>query len=145
MASSLSSLVGNLAEGIRKIKCKNCDFFLKYESFQDNLIKYKCLSCNKDYSNKLDEKFKKRFKNTCKFSDNDINKFILLLRKGVYPYEYMDDWEKFNEATLPKKEEFCSNLNMEDIKDAYYIHVKRVCKDFEIKNLDEYHDLYHDL
>ena len=91
-------------EGIDKIKCKGCDFFLEYESVKDNLIKYKQFSCNKDYSNKLDEKLKKRFKNTFKFSDNDINKFILLLRKGFYPYEYMDNWEKFNETTLPEKE-----------------------------------------
>ena len=77
-----------------------------------------------------------------KFSNNDINKFNLLLRKGVYPYGYMDDWEKFNETTLPKKEEFYSNLNMEYITDAGYIHQKRVCKDFEIKKLGEYHDLY---
>ena len=55
-------------------------------------------------------------------------------RKGVYPYEYVVDWEKFNETTLPEKQEFNSNLNMEDIKDADYLHVKRVCKDFEIKN-----------
>ena len=106
------------------------------------MIKYKCLSCNKDYSNKLDEKLKKQFKNTLKFSDNDINKFILLLRKGVYPYEHIYDWEKFNEPTLPEKEEFYSNLNMEDITDADYVHGKRVCKDFEIKNSGEYHDLY---
>ena len=38
-----------------------------------------------------------------KFSYNDISKFILLLRKGVYPYDYRDNWEKFNEATLPEK------------------------------------------
>ena len=50
--------------------------------------------------------------------------------------------EKFNETTLPKKEEFYSNLNMEDITDADYINVKRVCKDFEIKNLSEYRDLH---
>ena len=87
-------------------------------SVKDNLIKYKCLSCNKDYSNKIDEELKNRFKNIFKFSNNDINKFILLLRKGVYPYEYMDDWEKFNETTLPEKDEFYSNLNMEDITDA---------------------------
>ena len=68
------------------------------------------------------------------FSSNYINKFTLLLRKGVYPYEYMDDWEKFNETTLPKKEEFYSNLNMEDITDADYMHAKTVCKDFQIKN-----------
>ena len=55
--------------------------------------KYKCLSYNKDYSNKLDEKLKKKFKNIFKFSNSDVNKFILLLRKAVYPYEYMDDWK----------------------------------------------------
>ena len=54
----------------------------------------------------------------------------------------MDDWEKFNGTTLPENEEFYSNLNMEGITDADYIHAKRVCKDFEIKNLGEYHHLY---
>ena len=111
-------------EGICKIKCKDCNCFLEYENVKDNLIQYKCLSCNKDYLNKLDEKLKKRFKKTFKFFNNDINKFILLLRKGVYPYEYMDEWEKFNEATLPEKEEFYSNLNLEDITDADYMHGK---------------------
>ena len=54
----------------------------------------------------------------------------------------MDDWEKINETLLPEKEEFYSNLNIEDITDADYIHAKKVCKDFEIKNLGEYHDFY---
>ena len=44
----------------------------------------------------------------------------------------MDDWEKFNQITLLEKEEFYSNLNMEDIRDADYTHPKRVCKDFGI-------------
>ena len=92
MATSLSNLVDDLTEGIQEIKCKDCDCFLEYESVKDNLIKYKCLSCNKSYSNKIDEELKKQFKNTFKSSDNDINEFILLLGKGVHPYEYMDDW-----------------------------------------------------
>ena len=64
----------------------------------------------------------------------------MLLRKGVYPYEYMDYWEKFNKTTLPKKEEFYSNLNIEDIIDADYAHTKRVSEGFEIKSLGEYLD-----
>ena len=91
MTTLLSNLVDNLTEGIHKIKCKDCDCFLENETVKDGSIKYKCLSCNKDYSNKLDRELKKKFKNMFKFSNDDINKFILLLRKVVYPYEYVDD------------------------------------------------------
>ena len=56
---------------------------------------------------------------------------FLLLRKGVSPYEYMDDWEKFNETSFLGKEDFYSHLNMKDITDVDYMHSKRVCKDFE--------------
>ena len=64
-------------------------------------------------------------KNTFKVSNNDINQFVLLLKKCVYTDEYMDEWEKFNEISLPEKEEFYSNLNMEDIIDADYIYRKK--------------------
>ena len=52
----------------------------------------------------------------------------MLLRKGVYPLVYMDKWENFYETTLPEKEEFCSNLNMQGITDSDYMHAKN-CKD----------------
>ena len=120
METSSSNLVDSLAEEIHKIKCKDCDCFFEYESVKDNLIKDKCLSCNEDYSNKLDEKFEKQIKTAFKFSDNDINKLILLLRKGVYPYEFIDDWEKFNKTTLPEKEQVYSNMNVEDMTVADY-------------------------
>ena len=61
---------------------------------------------------------------------------------SLFYYEYIDDCEKFNEAPLPDKENFYSHLNLADITDADYAHVKRVSKDFEIKNLGEYNDLY---
>ena len=77
-----------------------------------------------------------------KFSNHDNNKFTLLLQKGVYRYEYMGDWGKLNETSLPEKEAFYSNLNMEVITDADYSHTKGVCKYFEINNLRKYHDLY---
>ena len=50
--------------------------------------------------------------------------------------------EKFNETSLPEKEDFYSHLNMEDITDADYVYAKIFCKDFWINNLEEYHDLY---
>ena len=54
----------------------------------------------------------------------------------------MDHWEKFNGTSLPEKEDFHSHVNVEDITNVDYTHAKRVCKDFEMKNLGEYHDLY---
>ena len=89
-----------------------------------------------------EEKLKERFSNIYKFSRHDNNKFILFLRKGVYPYEYMDDWEKLNETLLPEKEDFYSHLDVEDVSDADHASIIRVCKDFEIKFFGEYHDLY---
>ena len=64
------------------------------------------------------------------------------MRKGVYLYNYMDEWGKFNETSLPEKEDFYSNQNMEEITNPGYMHAKRACKNFEIKNLSEYHDFY---
>ena len=68
--------------------------------------------------------------------------FFLLLRKGIYPYEYMDSWERLHENTIPPKEAFYSELNLENITDKDYEHVKKVWQAFEIKYLGEYHDLY---
>ena len=67
---------------------------------------------------------------------------MLLLRKGVYPYEYMDDWNKFNENELPLKEEFYSNFKMSNISDKEHEYAKKVWNTLNIKNLGEYHDLY---
>ena len=67
---------------------------------------------------------------------------MLLLRKGVYPYEYMDHWDRFNEEKLPNKSDFYSSLNMEDMSKTDYRHALKVFNKFNIKNLGEYHDLY---
>ena len=84
----------------------------------------------------------KRFKNIYGFCNKDINRFILLLRKGIYLYEYMDSWERFDETSLPDKEAFYSSLNMEDITDADHRHANKVFKEFKLKDLGDYHDLY---
>ena len=64
------------------------------------------------------------------------------MRKGFYANEYMDDWEKFNKTSLLEKKFLTVFLNMEDITDAGYTHAKRICKDFEMKKVCKYHDLY---
>ena len=80
-----------------------------------------------------------------KFCDGDLNKFVMLLRKGVYPYEYIDSWEIFNETSFPSKKDFYSELTLEDImvkktiKD--YNHGQKVFKEF-CKDMGDYHDLH---
>ena len=64
-----------------------------------------------------------------------------MARKGVYPYDYMDSFDKFNEK-LPTKEEFYSVLNNEHISDEDYKHTQNVWNTFSLKNMGEYHDLY---
>ena len=60
------------------------------------------------------------------FSNNGIIKYIWLLRSDVYPCEYMEKWEEFNETSSPEKDDFYSNLNMESITEADYNHPKRI-------------------
>ena len=66
----------------------------------------------------------------------------LLIRKGIYPYEYMDSWDRFEEKILPPAGSFYSKLNMSGVSDQDYEHACKVWRDFEIKNLGEYHNLY---
>ena len=66
----------------------------------------------------------------------------LLIRKGVYPYEYMDSWDKFEEKQLPSKDEFYSKLNMSGISEKDHSHACKVWNEFGLKNMGDYHDLY---
>ena len=77
-----------------------------------------------------------------KFCNGDLNKFFLLLRKGIYRYEYIASWERLDENTIPPKEAFYSKINLENITDKDYDHIKKVWEAFEIKHLGKYHDLY---
>ena len=69
-------------------------------------------------------------------------KYELLTKKGIYPYDYMNGFEKFSERQLPPKKDFYSKLNDCGITDKEYEHAEIIWKEFEIKNLGEYHDLY---
>ena len=103
---------------------------------------FKCIDCEKEYEKEFNKELIERFANTYKFCDNDLNKFIMLFRKGVYPYEYIDGWVKFNEQIISGKELFYSNSTLENISETDYAHAKNVFKNFNINNLGEYHDLY---
>ena len=61
----------------------------------------------------------------------------MLLRKLIYPYEYIDSWERFDETSLPDKEAFYNSLKMESITSVDYRHAKRVYKEFKINNLGD--------
>ena len=69
-------------------------------------------------------------------------KFKLMTRKGIYPYDYMDSFEKFNKTELPTKEEFYSTLNNEHITNEDYCHAQKVWNTFQLQTMGEYHNLY---
>ena len=140
MLYSLSSLVVNLSEGLHNDKCIDCESCLDYMITKDDQLIFRCFECKKNYEKDFNKELINRFSSTYEFCNKDMNKFILLLRKGVYPYENMDSWERFDKTSLPDKEAFYSSLNMEDITDVDHRHVKRVFKSLNNKNLGDYHD-----
>ena len=142
MSSSLSNPVDNLSEGLHSDKCTNCKSCLDYMIAKDDQLIFGCFECEENFKKDFNNELIKRFANIYKFCNEDINKIILLLRKGVYPYEYMASWKRFDETSLPDKEVFYSSLNMEDITYVDQRHAKRVFKNLSNKNFGDYHDLY---
>ena len=130
MQNKLSDLADNSSE-INNKDCKKCMEIENIRSecefirLKGNRLHYKCKECNETSAksvNDLIEKFPRMYQ----LCNGDLNKFVLLLRKGVYPYEYMDSWKRFNETSLPPKKYFYSELNLEDISDKDYLHAQKV-------------------
>ena len=142
MSSSLSNLLDNLSEILHNDRCIDCKSCLDYMTAKDEPLIFRCFECKKNHKKDFNKELINRFSSTYKFCNGDINKSILLLRKGVYPYGYMDSWERFNETSLPDKEAFFSNLDMENITNVDHRHAKRVFKNLSNNNLGNYHDLY---
>ena len=84
----------------------------------------------------------KKFSSIYKFYDGGLNKFVSLLIKDVCPYEYMNSWGRFDETSLPVKEDFYSKLHKECSSNKDYAHAQKVWEVFEITNLCRYHGLY---
>ena len=109
---------------------------------KDDQLIFRYFRYKKNYKKDFKKDLTNRFASMCEFCNRDINSFILLLSKGVYPYEYMDNWERFHEELLPDKETFYSSLKLKDITEVGYRHAKRVSREFNSKNLVYYHNLY---
>ena len=113
MPSKLSNLVDNLSE-INNKDCKTCierkniKSECEFIGLKNNRLNYRCKECSGT--------------SNCNCG---LNKFVFLLRKGVYPYEYMDSWERFNETSLPPKKDFYNELTLEDISDKNYEHTQK--------------------
>ena len=101
------------------------DSFQFMSSSLDNLIK-----------NLPDEAFK--------YTKQEFKKeqFNLMKQKGIYPYDHMDSFDRFNETKLPVQQEFYSILNNEHISDEQYEHAQNVWDTFNLKTMGDYHDLY---
>ena len=123
MQASLDSLVGNLV-GSSISKYIDSNYVVHTPSGKTHLSS---------------DEFKSKFTNVTDYIDSQ---FRLSLRKGVYPYEYMDSWDKFDETQLPPISAFHSSLNNIDITQSDYDHAQSVWREFDISNMGECVDLY---
>ena len=127
MSTSLSRLADNLSE-IYKKECKGCKEIKKkiksvcdFIGRKNNKLHCKYKKCEKRWLKSINGLIKK-FTNIHQFCNGEIKEFVLLLRKGIYPYEYMDSRERFNAPLLPDKKTFYRELTLEEITDKDYTH-----------------------
>ena len=90
MSTSPSSLIDNFLEGFHCNKCIDCKSSLDCMITRNDQLIFRCFDCKKNYRKDFNKDLINRFANTCEFCNKDINRFILLLRKGIYPYKYID-------------------------------------------------------
>ena len=111
MPTSLSELADNTFGIFNSTECKSCKEKIKINSkfcfvgLKNNKLIYKCKECKEEWKRPLN-KLIESFPSIYQFCNGNLNKFVMLLRKGVYPYEHMDKWEKFDETALPPKKIF---------------------------------------
>ena len=112
---------------------------------KDKKIELRFIDSFKFMSSRLDSLTSNLVRGSIKlfgFDDYDESQYNLLTRKGIYPYENMSSWDKFEESQLPPIEAFYSSLNMSNISEDDYQCMQKVWKEFGIRNLGDYHDLY---
>ena len=144
--SDMEVIAKNKADYISfSIKVPVDSFIDKNGEEKDKLIELRFIDSFKFMSSSLDSLTKNLVKGGKKlfgFEDYSELQYDLLTRKGVYPYDYVNSWDRFNETQLPPIDAFYSNLNMSSISEEDYQHAQRVWKEFGIRDLGDYHDLY---
>ena len=145
-----SSSLDNLVENITKCgKCKTCkpdSCIRRSVSDKGRIIQHKtsypCLECKN--CKKVGKSCVNPVYNNLNHTSEEFkgDKPHLMSKKGVYPYDYLDSFEKFNQTKLSTKDQFFSIINDQHITEDEYNHAKKVWKTFNIKTMGEYHDLY---
>ena len=106
MSTSLSKPVSTLSEVLRNDRCIGCKSCLDYMTTKDEQLILRWFRCKKNYEKNFNKELIQRFANTYEFCNGDLNKFILLLRKAAYLYEYIDSWQRFDETHCMTKKLF---------------------------------------
>ena len=123
MMGSLDTHVNNLS-GLYDCDCTDKNKQQTKIKYNDKLVCARCKSCTKR-SKQTIKSLKDKFPSTFQLTKGNIDKFIFLLRKGVYPYECMNSWERFDEKHLPPTGKFYSYLNLKDTSQDNYRHTQR--------------------
>ena len=146
MSSSLDMLVSNIT---KCGKCETCEpnKCLKQSINDEGFVtqhktSFPCGEC-KNCKNSNKTCINPNYDNL-KYTSKEFKgeKLKLMARKGTYPYDYMDSFDKFHKTKLPMKEEFYSILNNEHISNEQYKHAQNVWDTFNLKTMGDYHDLY---
>ena len=111
----------------KHVEIKTVNTECEFKRVKNNKITFNCKKCKKEQL-KPRNRLIIKFSNTYEFCSGEVNKFILLLRKGVYPFENIDRRGRLNGVSMPEKEAFFSELNLKDISDIGHMHAKKYLK-----------------
>ena len=148
LSASLDKLVNNLADKANIQGCLHCP----YRGIKKDVEKHMKARHRKEFEPIYEHKIKNptlealfrnlyaRFQTKWKHLPEEA--FELLTRKGIYPYSYMNSFDKFKETSLPPKESFYNDLSRKHISDKDFEYVKKIWTTFELQSLGELHDLY---
>ena len=145
--------IGEIAKNYAYKDKKGKEQPLKINAIPNNMEKYMAFMLGNHLnfidsfqfmSSSLDKLVSNLPKEAFKYTSEEFtgNELSLMSQKGVYSYDFMDSFEKFDQTELPTKEQFYSILNDQHITNDEYNHTKKVWKTFKLKNMGEYHDLY---